>query len=65
MATEVARSWVDRQGHAVVDALAANGRSKERQRARRRLHAFLSRRGFRPDALRDGLAQAVEYAREG
>lgn len=65
LATEVARSWVDRQGHAVVNALASNGRSKERERAQRRLHAFLSRRGFRPDALHDGLARAVEYAREG
>ncbi len=39
-------------------------RSKERERARQRLHAFLARRGFGPDVIRDGMEEAEVGARE-
>ena len=46
----------------VAEALAANHRSPERERGRRRLHAFLNRRGFTRDAIRAALTAALERA---
>jgi len=62
LATEVAEQWVERQNRAVAEALATNERSLERERGRRRLHAFLSRRGFAPEAVRAALAAALDKA---
>jgi hypothetical protein len=47
----------------VLNALVANGRSPEREKVRRRLHGYLSRRGFRGASLSAGMEAAVEAAR--
>jgi len=62
LATEVAEKWVERQNRSVAEALATNDRSPERERGRRRLHAFLSRRGFTSDAINSALTAALERA---
>jgi len=62
LAIEAARSWVRRQSRTGAEALAAKDSSKERERGRRRLHAFLARRGFAPDPIRVALAEALELA---
>jgi len=59
-----ARGWLARQGPALTESLACTDRSDERERARRRLHAFLSRRGFGPDVVRVGMEEAETGARE-
>ncbi len=62
LAREAAQRWVQRQSRTVAKALAAHDRSPERERGRRRLHAFLNRRGFAPDAIRAALTAALERA---
>ena len=62
LAREAAERWVQRQSRAVARAVAANDRSPERERGRRRLHAFLNRRGFAPDAIRAAVTAALERA---
>ncbi len=62
LAVEVAEKWVERQNPTVAEALATNDRSPERERGRRRLHAFLSRRGFASDAINAALTAALERA---
>ncbi|MFV1988702.1 MAG: hypothetical protein ACC682_15615, partial [Gemmatimonadota bacterium] len=62
LAREVAEKWVARQSAALPDALASDGRSPERDKARRRLHGYLTRRGFRGDALGEATRRAVEVA---
>ena len=62
LAREVALKWVERGGRVVAKALTAARFSEERERTRRRLYAFLSRRGFAPDAIRSAFAAAVERA---
>ena len=62
LAMDAALRWVERQSETVSKALAANVRSRERERSRRRLHAFLCRRGFAPDAVRSALTAALERA---
>ena len=64
LACAAARGWLDRQGSTLIESLASADRSKERERARRRLHAFLSRRGFGADVIRVGLEEAEAGARE-
>ncbi len=64
LARAAARRWLDRQGSTSIESMASTDRSKERERARRRLHAFLSRRGFGPDVIRDALEEAETGARE-
>lgn len=59
LAVEAAHSWLKRQPKAVRAALSDVTRSPARERARRRLHAFLARRGFLGAAAR----QAAEAAR--
>jgi len=62
LAREVAEGWVARQGVVVLAALTSPGRTAEWLRARRRLEGYLARRGFRGDALRGGVARAIEAA---
>ncbi len=62
LASEAAQKWIERQSRTVAEALAANDRSPERERGRRRLHAFLSRRGFASDAINSALTAAFERA---
>ena len=64
LACAAARSWLARQGPTLVESLASTDRPEERERARRRLHAFLSRRGFGSDVIRVGLEEAEAGARE-
>ncbi|MCA1791272.1 MAG: recombination regulator RecX [Thioalkalivibrio sp.] len=61
---QVADGWVARQGDALLDALASDDRTRERERAHRRLRSYLGRRGFRGDALRAGVEQALSGAAE-
>jgi len=63
LAHEVAEKWVRRQNGPVLDALASDGRSTARDKARRRLHGYLARRGFRGEALSAGTAAAIAHAR--
>jgi len=64
LACAAARRWLDRQGSSLIEGLAGANRSEERERARRRLHAFLSRRGFGADVVRLGMEEAEAGARE-
>ena len=64
LACAAARRWLDRQGSTLIESLAGTDRSDERERARRRLHAFLSRRGFGSDVIRVGMEEAESGARE-
>ena len=63
-ARAAARSWLARQGPTLTESLAGTDPFKERERARRRLHAFLSRRGFGSDVIRVGMEEAESGARE-
>jgi regulatory protein len=64
LACAAARRWLDRQGATLIESLADAERCDERERARRRLHNFLSRRGFAPDVIRVGMEEAEAGARE-
>jgi regulatory protein len=64
LARAAARGWLARQGSTLTESLAGTDGSAERERARRRLHAFLSRRGFGSDVIRAGLEEAETGARE-
>jgi regulatory protein len=64
LACAAAQGWLNRQGSTLVESLASTDRSDERERARRRLHAFLSRRGFGVDVVRDTLEESETSARE-
>ena len=64
LACAAARRWLDRQGPALIEGLASTDRPEECERARRRLHAFLSRRGFGSDVIRVGMEEAEAGARE-
>ncbi len=58
LAHRVAEGWVARQGAALLEGLTSGQRTPEWEKARRRLHGYLARRGFRGAAL----SQAMEYA---
>jgi regulatory protein len=64
LACEAARGWLIRQGSRLAESLASTDRSREREQARQRLHAFLGRRGFGPDVIRTGMEAAETAARE-
>ena len=64
LACAAARRWLDRQGATLIESLADAERCDKRERARRRLHNFLSRRGFAPDVIRVGMEEAEAGARE-
>jgi regulatory protein len=63
LARETAAVWVRKQGTAMVRALAGDA-GPERDKARRRLHGYLGRRGFRGEALTAAMDRAVELAEE-
>ena len=58
LARDAARQWVARQSPSFLTALVSSERGPNREKVRRRLHGFLSRRGFRADAVQAGLAEA-------
>ncbi len=64
LAVQAARAWVIRQSAHTRSCLLAERFSKEREKARRRLYGFLSRRGFRGDETRRGMEAGEERARE-
>ena len=64
LACAAARGWLARQGPTLTESLAGTDRSRERERTRQRLHAFLSRRGFGSDVIRVGIEEAEIGARE-
>jgi regulatory protein len=64
LAARVAESWVRRQHSQDRESLLAERFSPERERARRRLLAFLSRRGFSTNAARSGLEAAENLVRD-
>ena len=55
LARRVTEEWLRRQSPDVSEALASETRTPEREKARRRLYGYLTRRGFRGDALREGM----------
>lgn len=55
LALDVARGWFRRQGPGIREALRSDTFGPERDRARRRLHAFLARRGFTGAIARSAL----------
>jgi len=63
LASEAAEGWLRRQGAKIVEALAGPA-GPERDKAKRRLHGYLSRRGFRGDALTEAMEHATAVARE-
>jgi regulatory protein len=62
LAREAAAAWLSRQGAVVHEAL-GDKRSRERDKARRRLYAYLARRGFRGDALTEAMDHAERLTR--
>lgn len=63
LARESASAWLSRQGAKLRTALGSATPTPERDKARRRLHGYLARRGFRGDALTDAIRHAEEEAR--
>jgi len=63
LASEAAEGWVTRQGAKLLAALAGPA-GPERDKAKRRLHGYLSRRGFRGDALTEAMERAAAIARD-
>jgi regulatory protein len=59
LAERVVQAWLSRQGEAVRCALASRDRSAASEKAYRRLHGYLARRGF----AGDGLSRAIALAR--
>jgi regulatory protein len=64
LARDAARQWVTRQNPSFVTALVGTDPGPDRGKVRRRLHGFLSRRGFRSDAVRAGIAEAEVLVRD-
>ena len=63
LARQVAEGWLRRQNRDVVKALADTAHSQSRKKAHRRLYGYLTRRGFRGDALRAAIEETIEAAR--
>ena len=63
LSAKAARNWVRKQSPATRGELLGDRFSPERERARRRLHGFLARRGFVGDAARQGLEAGEKEAR--
>ena len=63
LACDAARQWISRQNQSSRNALVSTDPEANGQKVRRRLYAFLSRRGFRSDAVRAGLTEAEARAR--
>jgi regulatory protein len=65
LANAAALGWLKRQSADVARALVEEDFSDERERARRRLHSYLARRGFRGGTAMDAMEAAAEQARGG
>ena len=64
LARSVAEMWVARQPASLLEALARTDHAPERDKARRRLMGYLTRRGFRSEALSTGMAHAIDVTRD-
>jgi regulatory protein len=64
LAREATERWLGRQGAATLRALGAGGRTPDRDKAKRRLYSYLTRRGFGGQALATALEHAERSARE-
>jgi regulatory protein len=64
LAREMATKWIARQNAGALEALASDSGSPAKAKARRRLMGYLSRRGFRGEAMGEGMTVAVQIARE-
>jgi regulatory protein len=64
LADLAARKWIRQQGPRVLEELLQDCFSKERERARRRLYAYLARRGFRGEDVRGGIDSGLDEARK-
>lgn len=64
LAEAAGASWARKQGQRVLQALLEGGASPSGATARRRLYAFLARRGFRGRALSRGLESGIIEARK-
>ncbi|MDA0328298.1 MAG: regulatory protein RecX [Gemmatimonadetes bacterium] len=60
LACAVAEKWISRQNPTALDGLNSDGRSPERDKAKRRLNGYLARRGFRGEALGAAIRHAFE-----
>ncbi len=63
LARESASGWLARQGDELRAGLGSAAPTPERDKARRRLHGYLARRGFRGEALTDAMRHAEREAR--
>ncbi len=63
LAEAAARGWVRKQGPRVLKALTGERFSEDREKARRRLYAFLARQGFRGEGARRGMEAGEVEAR--
>lgn len=63
LARRVLEGWLKRQGPHVRKALSGATHTPEREKARRRLHQYLARRGFGGPALSEALELARRLAR--
>lgn len=59
---EVAAGWVARQSASLLTALASGERGPDHARAHRRLIGYLTRRGFRGEAMQAAVRRAIELA---
>ena len=64
LAELAARKWIRQQGPRLLKVLLEDRFSKNREKARRRLYAYLARRGFRGDATRTGMDSGFDEARK-
>ena len=64
LAELAARKWVRKQGPRLLTLLLEDRFSKDREKARRRLYAYLARRGFRGEDTRTGMDAGFDEARK-
>jgi hypothetical protein len=64
LSIKAAAGWIQKQSSRTRTELLGDRFSPEREKIRRRLYGFLSRRGFRGDAVRRGMEAGEEKARE-
>jgi SOS response regulatory protein OraA/RecX len=62
LAEAAGASWARKQGQGALQALTEGSPSPSRAKARRRLYAFLARRGFRGEAISRGLEAGMNEA---
>lgn len=64
LATRAARKWVRKQGRSIHQALLGDRFTSTREKARRRLYAYLGRRGFRGKPASLAMEAGLDEARK-